>query len=396
VSVKNRLFFNTAAVVFTAAFLGVNAWAESAQLCANPRPGAIPLAFSIPNFSPGEFDLVCADRIQRAIARGFTAVTITPKIGYDHKQNESLVGVTLVEGELTRCLETSWKAGLDIIYSPHIEDETPGEDPIWRAKFDLKPDQNYELAGFDEFLKWTATHVSEIAQGPQHVRISLETELEASTLKHVSDWRKFTDMIRGKLSDIGLGGKVPLGIQPNWYPVGDPNLWDCIGFNKWISSLDFISPSMYGDWSQTILGEEQVGDRVSQVTLGLSRKGHLWCEVPEYKKKPFGFGELGIGSDLVHTERTDPVPADQLASFTTARRQVYANLFQWMKTQSDFSPGYPVINIWAYGLYDPTGLDQNPTVLPDAEIVQGVQDYKNWRCGPIKDSSLSPPSANPS
>jgi hypothetical protein len=37
--------------------------------------------------------------------------------------------------------------------------------------------------------------------------------------------------------------------------------------------------------------------------------------------------------------------------------RVYADLFQWMKTQSNFSQGYPVINVWAYGLYDPTGLD---------------------------------------
>jgi hypothetical protein len=142
---KTRLLFSIAATVFT--FLPSNgARAESAQLSPNPRPGSVPLSFSIPSFEPGEFDLVCVDRVQRAIAQGFTAVTITPKIGYDHKLNESLIGVTLVEGELTRCLETAWSAGLDIIYSPHIEDETPGEDPIWRAKFDLTPDQNYEFA----------------------------------------------------------------------------------------------------------------------------------------------------------------------------------------------------------------------------------------------------------
>jgi hypothetical protein len=165
--------------------------------------------------------------------------------------------VTLVEGELTRCLDGAWTAGLDIIYSPHIEDETPGEDPIWRAKFDLKPDRNYELAGFEEFLKWTALHVPEIAQGPQHLRISLATELETSTVKHTKEWRQFTDSIRGKLSDMGLSGKVPLGIQPNWYPVGDPSLWDCIGFNKWISSLDFISSDWNVNSSTRICSHEQ-------------------------------------------------------------------------------------------------------------------------------------------
>jgi hypothetical protein len=260
-----------------------------------------------------------------------------------------------------------------------VEDQTPGEPVIWRADFAILPDQNYVQAGYDEFLSWVERHSHEIAQGPQKVRISLETELEDSTAQHPRDWISFTNSVRARLSAVGLNAKIPLGIQPNWYPWADPGPADCSDYRTWIGSLDFLSPSMYGDWSHVDQGFQQAPSRIQEVLDRLTRTGHS-CEVPEFASKPYGFGEIGISAVLEHTEQWTPPSAGQVPTFLQQREFIYSNVLTWMKSQLDFSSAYPVINVWALGIYDPAGIDGSATAFPDKEIIRSIQEYKAWRC----------------
>jgi len=371
--------FRLVIISVLASLMGL-ATAPASTLCPSPRENTPALSFSIMSFSPGGMDAVCASMVSNGVALGFTSVTITPKIAFDRNTNAIDVTAAVAPGEVTRCLETAWAAGLDIIYSPHVEDSTPDENAIWRAKMDILPDATYTSVGFGEFLSWLQTRASDIAAGNQTIRVTLETELEQSTTAHPRDWEDFTQQIKSSIADLNLSNQVTLGIQPNWYPSSDPGFLDCADYGDWIASLDWIAPSMYGDWSQTQDGEQQPQDRIDEVLGRLTRADHYFCQIPEFATKPYSFGELGIGADLVHTERFDPVSKDAEPAFVSARESVYSNLFSWMTTDAPKSGYSRVINLWVLGIYDPVGIGTNAASVPDPVIAKQVQEYKDWRC----------------
>jgi hypothetical protein len=374
-----RLFITSALILLA----GLDS-ARASTLCPNPRENTAALSFSIPSFSPGGMDNICASAVENGVALGFTSVTITPKIAFDRNTNAIDTVAAVSPGEVTRCLEIAWEAGLDIIYSPHVEDSTPDENAIWRAKMSILPDATYTTVGFGEFLSWLQARASDISTGNQTIRVTIETELENSTTGHPNDWKDFTQQMRSSIAALdpsgGLTKQVSLGIQPNWYPISDPSFLDCGDYRDWIASLDWIAPSMYGDWSQVQLGADQPQSRIDEVLGRLTREDHLLCQVPEFKEKPYSFGELGIGSDLVHAERWNPVSPEGQAAFVSARETVYSNLFSWMTTKAPNSGYSRVINIWALGIYDPVGISVSPATIPDPVIAKEVGDYKEWRC----------------
>jgi hypothetical protein len=366
-------------LLFILAILGADS-ARASSVCPSPRANTPALSFSIPSFTPGGLDRYCAVMVAKGVSFGFTAVTITPEIAFDRNSNSISTQAVTAPGEITRCLETAREAGLDIIYSPHVEDHTQNQDFVWRAKLDLHPNASYYGAGFGEFMSWLQSRAPEILSADQTIRVTLEAELEKSTTTYPGEWRNFTKKLKKMLASSGLEGRITLGIQPNWRPDSNPGFWECRDFRDWISSLDWIAPSMYGDWSHTKEGSAQPEDRIEEILQRLTRSHHFLCKVPEFASKPLSFGELGIGTDIQHTERWAPVTAQQLPAFTTEREAVYSNLFSWMETEAPKSGYSRFINLWVLGIYDPVGFGTTPSAVPDPVIEKQARDYTNWRC----------------
>jgi hypothetical protein len=368
-----------AVLMFILALPGA-ASAQASSVCPSPRANTPALSFSIPSFTPGGLDRYCPTMVAKGVSFGFTAVTITPEIAFDRSTNSISATAVTLPGEIARCLETAREAGLDITYSPHVEDHTQNQDVVWRAKMDLHPNISYFNAGFGEFMSWLQSQVTEISSGDQNIRVTLETELEESTTNHPGEWREFTKKFKDVITSNHLENRVTLGIQPNWYPISNPGFWECRDFRDWVTSLDWIAPSMYGDWSHTAEASTQPAERIEEILKRLTRRDQFFCKVPEFASKAFSFGELGIGTDLQHAERWVPATAQQLPTFMTEREAVYSNLFSWMETEAPKSGKSTFINLWVLGIYDPVGFDTSPSAVPDPVIQKQVRDYTNWRC----------------
>jgi len=189
---------------------------------------------------------------------------------------------------------------------------------------------------------------------------------------------ELTQNIRGTLKKLGLEEKVLLGIQANWYPAADPDSNNCADFRNWISSLDFVSPSMYGDWSKLSEGINQPPNHIEEILKRLSREEKSGCQIPEFRTKPLGFGEVGTGGNLSHSERWDPPQPKDKKRWMADRRILYKNLINWLRTFTEAQG--PSINLWTSSVFDPTGINTSLKAMPDSKIAKMVKDYKNWRC----------------
>jgi hypothetical protein len=363
----------------------------STPLCPNPKP-APEFSFTLSSFESGSMKNVCATAVQNAVKSGFTSVTVVPARVFDG--HEVIADGTVSRDELTDCLETIWASGLDVVFQPHLESDYiihPGNPVIWRAYFDYAPDAAYENIMFGTFFDWLERHKDDLRGGGRNVSLVISAELETSTTWYPAQWWSVVRHLRQKFELLGLAGKVPVGFNPNWWPMAKfKDAQGCSDFKNFVKSVDFVAPSFYGDWSRmfttdgrTPRGRAQVDENKSAMIKRLTYYSDSKCSVPELASKTFLVGEFGVGGDPQHAEQTN-WDMMQSPDYPPKRRAIYANLIDWARAQIATRPAATFqtsINVWTGGPFDPVGIIPGGDKLPDGEISRMLNDYKSWRCG---------------
>lgn len=374
-------------VVCCFALLLLSGQGEAQPIC-EPIKNTPELSFTMASFETGGLDQECAGAISRAVAKGFTAITLVPaRVFY---QNQVIQGPTVSQEEIWRCLNLAWKSKLHIIYQPHLESDyliNPHHPNVWRANFDFYPQDDYRKQMMDPFLTWLESNKSSILKSNRLIHITLAAELEISTTKYGAAWKALTDDTRNRLRLMGLGGRVQLGYDPNWWPMAAmKDAQGCSTFRQFIQSLDYVAPSLYGDWSHirdgfgALRGAAQVNDKYAEVIGRLTHLPQTSCSVPEMAQKNFSIGEFGVGGEITETEKED-APAMKIPGVIGQRRDIYSNILSWAHTQpAKDQASRAVINIWTGGVFDPVGILPNGDTVVDDGIAQQFVDYTQWRC----------------
>ncbi len=392
---------------------------QGKRLCSHPRNNAPALSFTLAGFRKGELDATCEAQLMRARLLGFTTVTVSPAFAFNSFQSKLLPGQTLEPGELKRCMEKTWQAGMDIVYKPHLDDtstlETRGE-VTWRANFDMRPDAVYEQELFGEFQEWLKSHAGELAKGERQVDVLVSAELERSIAFYPQDWKALVQKFKNRFKEMGFSKNVRLGFNPNWSPAYYPEHNNIQALKDFIESVDFIAPSFYGDVTSFQGGAKNVERKKQELLSKLSGDefqpyivraklpilgpifGALFQSpwtMPQIRDKQFMVGEFGPGFSFTHAECHRCVDRDGernmnewAQKYLQKRRKVYQALLDWAKTQgsADNTPGGSqpsFINFWTVAVFDPVGV-RSGRPEQDTVIADMLKNYTRWRCPGIQ------------
>lgn len=347
------------------------------------------LSFTLASFRAGDFDSHCQTEVDARVAYGFKTVTVVPMLAWNvEKGTLASPEQTLRPGELARCLEYAWNAGLHIAFQPHVDDP---EFKVWRAEFDVIPDERYRHGTFDAFEGWLKGKVAELNAGKRRVDVVLAAELERSVARHGTAWVSLTSKLRQDFAALGIQpGGVRIGYNPNWSPLRSMGRSpDCAGMQAFVAGVDFLSWSGYGDWSDTTLGPTQISQQLQQLEYSLG--GRYGCDLWEIlAHKPATFGEFGSGFYLWASyywgKESDPTdiavktailttPGPVQDAYRAQRQQLFDNLFDYYQTPRQSLPDLP-LNLWTIGSFDPVGFHAPPGEgLPDPKILKRMKVY---------------------
>ncbi len=391
-----RALFKSILLVFCLCFIHGLAWASAPNLvgalstaqplCPNPSKNLPQLAFTMASYGPGSLDRQCETSLKAALSKGFTAVSLVPARVFDG--HTVISQGTVSPEELTRCLDKIWIYGFNLIYQPHLESDyliDPKKPVVWRAEFDYPVDLNYDREFFDPVFIWLELHKDALKLGQRQVDFTIASELEKSTTKYPETWSAFVLRLHSRLSTLGLDGLVRIGFNPNWWPMPyfDGTDSNCRNFQNFVTGLDYVGPSLYGDWSRmyktgsgVARGRVQVDENYAELMGRLTYYPASKCSVPQMRGKPFAIGEIGFGGDVNHAEQAELAMAKK-PEFLLKRRAIYSNLLEWARTQ--VGAGMSHINVWTSGVFDPVGVSPGEKV-EDPDIAQMFRDYSSARC----------------
>jgi len=383
-SVKSKFWF--CPHICLLGFLIVSTACTTVKIATTPLKEAPEFSFSLTAYKAGELDENCKAILQTAKNSGFSAVSLVPSRVFSQNKISAL-GVSSGR-EIETCLQNAWEDGLDIIYQPHVESEDiidKTKPNVWRAYFDFTPDENYFQLMFAPFLNWLSIHRDEIKKEHRFVAVVVAAELELSTTKYSGQWVKLVSHLKSKLQDMDLKDKVKIGFNPNSTPKDYFRSVDnsCSDFVEFVKGLDFVAPSIYGDWSKIYenrsrRGADQIEEKVQTTIKALSFRNLNKCYVSYFRQIPLFIGEFGVGGDFNHASK---VSGEGMRSkkYTETRRDLYANLIDWAKSQKNENEfNTQVINIWTNDFFDPVGIGHDPRTQADDRITKFFVDYRNW------------------
>jgi hypothetical protein len=374
-------------------------------LCPSPASSAPSLAFTITSFRPGDLDRTCAQRVDAARRAGFTTATLVPAIMAveDPTRPGPLPGLsamrtvgadrTLNPGELERCLEITRAAGMDIVFQPHLEGIptlTGRGEGVWRAGFDIRPNDSFYETVFGEFNRWLREHASELAASRTQVDIVPAAELERSTATYPSEWSALVRRMRADIPEP-LRTRARIGMNPNWNPHATnqiPTEENCDAYREMVRSFDFVAPSLYGNWQPVLDAEDGltgVRGRWDDVTRRLSREhrdgsSSARCRVPEFRTARMTVGEFGVGGNTRAIEADVPLSPPTIPQ----RREMIRRLLDWgsRAPEAASEAGAPPLpmSFWTLATFDPVGIAKSTGTVPDLAVVHMLRDYTRARC----------------
>lgn len=328
------------------------------------------LSYHLASSKPGELDQICAAAISRAKDLGFSSVTLQPTWTYENGK----VGTetTLASGELSRCLENIWSAGLSLVFQPRLQALAGAR---WRAGFALNPMSESYRGSFGEFVSWVSKRRTDLQNSQRTVDVIAAAELDDSMQVLPEKWTELASDLRARLA----APEVRLGLNPN----SDPALHEkydlhCADYRKMLEAYDFVAPTLYGDWSRVVaIAKANPGDaglgmrgKIGSAKNALARdfESKRECRFPILKVMPFAIGEMGIGGNIQRTEVESKPERD-----FEDRRLAFASMLDWARAEkSDLA-----VHVKTQGALDISG---------DPALATLLRQYSKDRC--VKSADL--------
>ncbi|MBU6376727.1 MAG: hypothetical protein KGQ59_12065, partial [Bdellovibrionales bacterium] len=291
-------------------------------------------------------------------------------------------------GEVSRCLDEAWNRGFEIQFKPHLDFEN--NFPRGLARF--RPDSRYISQLFSEFVEWVGNRNDSIGHAPVgSVRVVLSAEQELSTALNPEAWTSAALALRERLDMAGVSRPMlPIGLNMAALRIAAQK--DCGSYADLLDQIDFMSPSVYEDWSQVHRGEDQIRRGLDRA---LARQMRAWswhegtCEgaLSRLTQLSWVVGEFGVGPSLRYSmywgRGIESLPRDpeSLAEYELNRRQLYKNLIEHLKKR----PRWEQVYIWTNNIHDPVGVSASPDgtaqdVHDDPTIADLFRSYQAWNC----------------
>jgi hypothetical protein len=403
------------------------AWGAAA--CPNPKAGSAAIAISVTSMGSQ-----CVQTLDRARWLGFTAITFSPEFSYNPDGTYKPMDTPI---NMNRCLDQAAKLGFDIVWKPMVEpatqpvslltpnffdyahetladsliyNATGHAQSVWRAKLEIKPDQNYENAILGPFESWLARAKKSEKLTNMNVSISVGTELHRSLADSASDWNNLMWNVQQKMQALGIRQQVQVGIDPSIFgkaswlekDLTTPMTSDqCQAYEQMLWTSDFYTPSIYGDYLKNgfntnpagavagVMKDAQTGweQAAQQRGCTLSKSIIKRYENADYEDRDRGrsskrtwYGEIGYGGSLRRSFAEfdqDPPPllpndpnylqqVDQFKNtfFVQAQQSFQKNAPVWMKALLDVASNSYVdtVNVWGTGSYDLFGFTDLPAL----------------------------------